>query len=90
MIVVPTFASGHQRHQPIILAVLFGFVIAIAKHVRQTVDAPSDVPNDDSAQKYAPNQDARSEQRGTSHVSPCQRDSKSRSNIDGALRQVEP
>ena len=70
MIVVPTFASGYQRYQPIILTVLLGVVIAISKHVRQTVDAPGDMPDDDSAQKYAPNQDACSEQRGTSDVSP--------------------
>lgn len=90
MIVVPAFASGHQRHEPIVLAVLFGVVIAISKHVRQAVDAPSDVPNDDGAQKYAPNQDACSKERCARDIRPRQGNCKSRANIDRALRQVEP
>src|ERR1043166_3488786 len=45
VVVVPTFAIAPQPDQPVVAAILVGFVIAITPHVRYRVDTPGDVPH---------------------------------------------
>ena len=45
VIVVPPFTIADQADEPVVAAVLVGFVIPIAPHVRHRIDAPGDMPD---------------------------------------------
>ncbi|CAD78147.1 hypothetical protein-transmembrane prediction [Rhodopirellula baltica SH 1] len=56
VVVVPAFTVSHDRDQPVIAAIVGGFVVLVAPHVRCTVDHPSRMQNSDQADEHAPNQ----------------------------------
>src|SRR4051812_371275 len=56
VIVVPTFAIRGERNEPIITAVLAGFVIAVTPKMRSRINAPRYVPRIDRAIDDAPKQ----------------------------------
>ena len=56
MVVVPTFAGRDRGDKPIVTAFLARRKIAIAKQMRQRVDAPTDVPDQHGAGNHAPDQ----------------------------------
>src|SRR5690606_3606882 len=58
VVVVPALAVGPQAHQPVVAAVVIGFVVTIAPDVGKAVHAPGDVPGEYRADKHAPHQPA--------------------------------
>ena len=61
MIVVPSFAVGQQREQPIITAVFACFVVPIAPHMCGAVNTPRHVPSKNGAHHDAPEEPHRSD-----------------------------
>src|SRR5271154_5174953 len=57
MVVVPAFAEGQQRQQPIVLAGVRGFVADRTKKVRKRINSESVVPEKHGAQAEAPNKE---------------------------------
>ena len=90
VIVVPTFAGGHKRNQPIVAAVLIGLVILIAKQVRQTIHAPRDVPHQDGANKHTPHHHACGEIQRAVPIHPDAANGKRRCEEHHALRDIKP
>ena len=54
VVVVPAFAPAEQADPPEVLAVVGGFVVAVAPDVRRRVDEPGDVVDPDHADEHAP------------------------------------
>lgn len=54
MVVVPAFAGGQQGDQPIVSAVIAGFVVSITEDVAERIDRPGDVPNPNGSHNDAP------------------------------------
>ena len=68
MIVVPTFATGKDRNEPIVAAVVAGLVVPISPPVRRRINGPGRMPNFDRADKHSPNQDAAAKLNSSHHV----------------------
>src|SRR5216684_383387 len=54
MVVVPTFAQGKQREQPVVLAGVTGFIAARTEEVRERINGERVVPQQHRAQAEAP------------------------------------
>lgn len=61
MVVVPTFAAGEQRDQPVIAAIVFRLIAAIAEDMGEGIYRPADVPDADRPQDAAPDEPAQAE-----------------------------
>jgi len=56
MIVVPAFAEGDEREQPVVLAGVVCRETAVAENVRKRIDGERAVPEEDGAQEKAPDE----------------------------------
>ena len=61
VVVVPALACGNHGNDPVVLAMFFGVVVAVAEHVRQAVHAPRNVPHKHRSQHNTPHKNARGE-----------------------------
>src|SRR5579871_3519916 len=91
MVVVPSFAAGHDRDPHIVPAVIAGIVILIAEQMRERVHAPADVPDDDGTDSDAPQPDAGCELHGLDRrIAKRKRDQKPGGEIQHRLRERHP
>ena len=54
VVVVPTLAMADQRDQPIVGAVVAGFVIAVPKQMGDRVDGPGPMQHEDGSDRHGP------------------------------------
>ena len=59
VVVVPAFAVGPKADEPVVAAVVVGFVVAVAPDVGERVDAPGNVPSEHGSHQHAPDKQAR-------------------------------
>src|SRR5262249_35794465 len=64
VVVVPSFAVRENGHDEIVSAGFVGCVISVAPTMRNRVDCPGLVPDDDGAHEDAPNEQAQPELNG--------------------------
>src|SRR4029077_4392487 len=61
VVVMPSLAIADDADEEVVPALFVGGIAAIAPEMRHRVDRPGDMPDQDSAQEHAPDQQARAE-----------------------------